>query len=108
MVSACAAGPEVDLSADAVAGRDIALESGCAACHGSDGEGGVGPPWVGIAGSERRLEGGVAVTADTDYLIRSIVEPDADVVEGYTVRMPEYTLSDEDVRSIVTYIEELG
>ena len=108
LVAGCGAGTGAELSADALAGRDIALESGCAACHGEDGAGGVGSPWVEIAGSERTLEGGGTVTADTDYLIRSIVDPDADIVDGFTVRMPEYTLSDEDVRLIVTYIEELG
>lgn len=84
------------------------MASGCAACHGRDGEGGVGPAWVGLAGSERTLDDGRTLVADVDYLRRSITDPGADVVAGYTIRMPVAALSETEVDDLVTYIQVLG
>ncbi len=107
-LGACgAAEPDRHLSAEAAAGRDIALSRGCSACHGDNGEGGVGPAWVGLAGSTVVLEGGRAVVADTDYLRRSIVDPEAEVVAGTTLTMPVSVLTDDEVMALIAYIEEL-
>jgi cytochrome c oxidase subunit 2 len=103
-----------DLSEAAQAGRDISRANGCASCHGSDGQGGVGPSWVDLAGSEVKLkvpedEGGGtrSVIADDEYLLRAILEPGAEEVEGYTLKMPTNGLTEAEARSIVTYIKEL-
>jgi len=107
-LTGCAAeDDDVTLSSAAADGRAIAREAGCVSCHGADGSGRVGPAWKGLAGSTVLLEDGASVVAETDYLIRSIVDPDADLVRGYTVRMPSNTLSLEEVASVVAYIEEL-
>jgi cytochrome c oxidase subunit 2 len=106
-VGACAA-DEATLTAEGDRGRQVAADAGCAACHGSDGQGGVGPAWTGLAGSTVELEDGSSVTADDDYLHRAIVDPSADVVSGYTVRMPDNELSDDEATAIVAYIAELG
>lgn len=82
--------------------------SGCVACHGRNGDGGVGPSWVGRFGSTIELEGGEQVLVDTDYLIRSIQEPNAQRVAGFTVAMPENNLTDAEVSAVVAYIEALG
>ncbi len=95
------------LTAPAEAGREIAQTSGCPACHGLDGEGKSGPAWVGLAGAERPLADGTIVIADTEYLRRSIVEPDAQQVAGYTIKMPVNALDQSDVDAIVAYIQEL-
>jgi cytochrome c oxidase subunit 2 len=100
--------PPPSLSAAGEEGRGIARDAGCASCHGDNGQGGVGPEWVDLAGSEVELEDGSTVTADTEYLVRAITEPDAEKVDGYAVEMPENDLSDDEVASIVAYIEELG
>ncbi|MFM8002923.1 MAG: c-type cytochrome, partial [Actinomycetota bacterium] len=42
----------VDLSPEAAAGREISITAGCASCHGENGEGRVGPKWVGLADSQ--------------------------------------------------------
>ncbi len=96
-----------ELSAAAAAGREVALDKGCAACHGDNGEGSIGPPWIGLAGSTVDLEGGGAVVADADYLRRSIVDPQADIVAGMTVKMPVTELSEAQVDNLIAYIEEL-
>lgn len=108
LLAACgSAEPDRELSAAATAGREVALSEGCAACHGDNGEGSIGPAWIGLAGSTVELEGGGAVVADTDYLRRSIVDPEAEIVAGMTVKMPVTELSNEQVDSLIAYIEEL-
>ena len=101
-------GGSSDLSEAARNGRDLARSNGCAACHGNDGQGGVGPSWVGLPGSERELEDGTTVIADGDYLYRSIADPAAEVVAGYSVRMPSNGLDDDQIADVIAYIEELG
>lgn len=99
-------GPE--LSEAARNGRDLSRSNGCAACHGNNGQGGVGPSWVGLAGSEVELEDGTTVIADRDYLYRSIADPAAEVVAGYSVRMPTNGLDDAQIADVIAYIEELS
>jgi hypothetical protein len=53
------------------------------------------------------LEGGGSVVADVDYLRRSIVEPDAEVVAGSSISMPVTNLTDAEIDGVIAYIEEL-
>jgi cytochrome c oxidase subunit 2 len=99
--------PEVSLSPAAEEGRVIATEAGCDSCHGEQGEGGVGPAYVGLFDSEVPLDTGDTVVADADYLRRSIKDPGAEQVDGYTVVMPPNTLTDEEIDAVIAYIEEL-
>lgn len=101
--------PEVELSDAGQRGFDIMRSNGCAACHGANGEGGVGPQFVGLFGSERELEDEVEpVIADRDYLARSIADPQAQKVAGFRILMPTNNLSDEEIQSVVDYIVELA
>jgi len=98
----------VDLSPAAAEGRSVARSNGCAACHGSEGGGGVGPAFVGLWMSDRALTDGSIVAADRDYVYESITMPGAKVVEGYRAQMPSNNLDAEAVASIIAWIEELG
>lgn len=93
-------------------GADVADSAGCTACHSTDGSDGVGPSWLGIAGTERPLEGGGSALADSPYLLESIVDPEVKIVAGYASGlMPTTfgdTLGDEDLAALVIYIESLG
>lgn len=92
----------------AAQGRELANSAGCSACHGTDGRGGgVGPEWIGLAGSTVTLEDGSQVVADTDYVRRAIIDPSADVRAGYTIQMPDVNLDDDEVAALVAYIEEM-
>jgi cytochrome c oxidase subunit II len=93
---------------DPVVGEQLSRSSGCAGCHGQNFDGGAGPGWIGLAGSERMLADGTTVVADTDYLIRAIAEPSAEVVAGYSLRMPANNLSDAEIVDIVAFIETLS
>lgn len=101
--------PGVSLAPSAAEGRQAAIDSGCAGCHGKDGQGGVGPAWTGLAGSTVSLADGTSVVADDDYLRRSITDPQAQIPAGYTVRMPTNTLlTPEQIDAIVAYINALA
>ncbi|MCP3994091.1 MAG: cytochrome c [bacterium] len=106
VVGGCGAG-STGLSEIAAQGREIAATRGCMACHGEDGEGDVGPTWQGLFGSQVLLDGGTTVTADSDYLRRSIVDPESEVVAGVTITMPTASLTDAEVEALVEYIKEL-
>ena len=90
------------------AGREVALGSSCAGCHAADFGGATGPSWIGLADSTVLLTGGREVTADEAYLRRAIVDPGADVVDGYIVKMPAMALDDEEIDALVAFIRSLG
>lgn len=97
-----------ELSAAAQEGQEVAEAQGCTSCHQVDGDQGIGPSWEGLAGSEVELADGSTVVADEDYLTTAIVDPNAQVVEGYSGIMPERTLDPDEVAAIVAYLQELG
>jgi cytochrome c oxidase subunit 2 len=109
-VGACGSGEsEVPATSGAAgSGEALAREAGCASCHGVSFEGGVGPGWVGLAGSEVVLSDGSVVTAGDDYLFESIRDPGARVVDGFSVQMPRNSLSDAEIDEIVAFIRSLG
>jgi cytochrome c oxidase subunit 2 len=104
LVAAC--GEERDATRPMTEGEQIALDSGCTACHGSNGEGGAGPAWKGLAGSQVELADGSTVTADDAYLTESIRDPHAKSVKGYGA-MPPNSLSDDEIAAIVEFIKSL-
>jgi cytochrome c oxidase subunit II len=97
----------MELSAEAQEGQRLYNNSGCAGCHGRAGQGGVGPALVGIEGTERPLVDGSTVIADTEYLIRAIMDPNAEIVNGYRLRMPANRLTETEVRAVIAFITEL-
>jgi cytochrome c oxidase subunit 2 len=89
-------------------GQELARTKGCSACHGANGEGGLGPTWVDALGSTVTLTDGTQVVVDEAYLTRSIKDPQAQVVTGYAVAMPPQTLTDQEVADLVAYITSLS
>ena len=95
------------LSQAGARGRELADENGCLVCHGSAGQGGVGPAWTGLAGSRVELDDGTVVIADDEYLRRSITDPGAQQVAGYAVSMPPNSPGPSDVDAIIAYMKDL-
>jgi cytochrome c oxidase subunit II len=92
-------------SPEVARGRQLADQHGCMACHTTDGRRSVGPTWLGLYGHDVTLVDGSTVTADEEYLRRSITEPSAQVTQGYPNVMPPYAhLPAEDVDALVAYI----
>ena len=96
------------LSPAAEAGRAIMRDNACASCHGANGQGGVGPAFQGLFGTEVPLDDGSTVIADAEYLAESIRELDAKIVDGYRVPMPPNDLSDEEIAEVIAFIEAIG
>mgnify|MGYP006161516773 FL=1 len=96
-----------DLSPEAAAGREISISAGCASCHGEDGNGRIGPKWIGLADSQVTLSDGTVVTADDAYLYESIKDPGAKKRRGASGIMPANNLTDEEIASIIVFIRAL-
>ncbi|HEX2980219.1 MAG TPA: cytochrome c oxidase subunit II [Anaerolineaceae bacterium] len=99
-------------TADPVAlGEKVAKDNGCTACHSVDGKPSVGPTWKGLYGSQRPLEDGTTVQADDDYLYRSIVDPHAQIAQGFpgTVMPNNYeeVLEQDQIRDVIEFIKSL-
>lgn len=108
VIALAACGSSDGLSPLATEGKQLLTSQGCAACHGSEGEGGIGPALAGLAGSTVELDDGTTVVADTDYLRTAILDPGAQIVAGYEIRMPENALTDAEVDAVIAWIEESG
>jgi cytochrome c oxidase subunit II len=98
--------------ADEKPGEVLLRERGCVSCHSTDGGPMVGPTFKGLFGSKVRVitEGKKrAVTADDAYIQKSIVDPAADIVEGYPNIMPpgKDVFSPEEFHEVLEYIEGL-
>lgn len=106
-LASCSNEPELQLTAAAQEGRSVALDNGCASCHGKNGQGVTAPSWQGIYLEQIPLDGGISVLGDEDYLYRSISDPQAQIVEGWTIKMPENDLTDSEIASVIAFIKEL-
>jgi putative heme-binding domain-containing protein len=97
------------------AGR-VLYQNYCASCHSLDGSRLVGPTFLNLPGSKRKvreLETGRTheVLADAEYLRHSIQEPNALLVEGYPESlMPPVggILTEKQINQLVGYIEKLA
>lgn len=110
-------------------GKEVAIRFGCVACHAT-GEAGipappvnpangaqvaVGPPWIGLWGSERTFTDGMVIkSADEAYVRESILDPPRRVAAGFEmektgVGMPSYlgVLKDHEIDSIILFIKSL-
>ena len=94
-------------------GQRIMKNIGCFACHTVDGTKLVGPSFKGIYGHKVTVVTGGnerEITADDEYIKRSIYDPNADVVKAFNKGlMQPYKgqLSDADVAQIIEYIKTL-
>ncbi|GAB4571378.1 MAG: cytochrome c oxidase subunit II [Anaerolineae bacterium] len=109
--AAVAAAQEVDLEAEAsaltgdpAAGEALYTGLGCVACHTLDGSVRVGPSYLGIGERAGSMVDGLSAE---EYVVESIINPCAFVVEGYTCVMPQNygdQLSPQDLADLVAFI----
>ncbi|WP_461209194.1 cytochrome c oxidase subunit II [Desulfocurvus sp. DL9XJH121] len=94
----------------AARGVELLEANGCTACHSLDGSESVGPSFKGISGRGVTVllpDGAKAERiVDESYLRLAILQPEAEVVEGFDPVMPPYegALSDEDLKAMVGYL----
>jgi cytochrome c oxidase subunit 2 len=86
-------------------GAVIFRKSGCAACH--SGRNRRGPGLSNLYGSTVELDDGRKVSVDDAYLERSLLNPRADIVKGYTPIMPSYrdSLDDADLSALIAFLK---
>jgi cytochrome c2 len=91
-------------------GKALHITAGCNTCHSVDGTKMQGPTMKGVFGSTVRLNDGATVVADEAYMKRSILDPMAEVVEGYPPQMLPYQgiLSDEKIDALIAYYKSLS
>jgi cytochrome c oxidase subunit 2 len=95
-------------------GWEVLKRNGCNACHSVDGSKLVGPSYLGGWGTTRTVTTGREereVLVDEEYVIRSIYEPNADVVEGYNKGLMlsyEDMVTEEEIKLIVEYLKALN
>lgn len=102
--------------ADLVArGEELWSSTGCAGCHSVDGSAGVGPTMKGLTGSSVTLDDGSTVTADDAYLERAILDPDAQIPEGFkagimsgAVASQKFDTRPDDVAALVAFVKAQG
>ena len=112
LTAAACGGSDGGSGAQGGPGEQVYRQYACSSCHSLDGSEGTGPTFKGLAGSTVTLKGGKTVKATPEYLERAIVDPDAEVVEGYaaglmTASIDGFALEDkpEDVRKLVEFIQ---
>jgi cytochrome c oxidase subunit II len=94
-------------------GFTILRNSGCLACHTIDGTKLVGPSFKGLFGSERTVlanNNEVKKTADENYIIKSVYDPDADVVSGFNkglMKSYKGIITEADLITIINYLKTL-
>jgi cytochrome c oxidase subunit 2 len=93
-------------------GERLSQVKGCNACHTVDGTALVGPTYKGLFGkTETVVTDGETrqIVVDEDYVRNSILNPNADVVEGFQPLMPsqEGMITDEEITAIIEYLKTL-
>lgn len=91
-------------------GRDLFENKlGCASCH-AGGPQQRGAKLEGIFGKEVKLVGGGTTLANEEYLRNSILNPSAQIVEGYQPIMPTFKgqVTEEQLVALVAYIKSLS
>lgn len=89
-------------------GELLVKSNGCLGCHSLDGSKLIGPTWFGLFGSQVSLSNGTSVTADEAFIIKSILDPTAQIVAGFENQiMPVYVFTEEELASIIAYLQTL-
>lgn len=91
-------------------GRRHLSAFGCLQCHDPLEGNRSGPPLRGLYGRRVRLANGKTVQADASYIRRAIVNPQAQIHQGYEKLMPSYQsrLTPEQILQITAYLKSIA
>jgi cytochrome c oxidase subunit 2 len=91
-------------------GPKLLQSKGCIGCHTLDGSPKVGPTFKGLLGRrEIVLTGGreTEITVDGAFIRAHILDPRASAVKGYPPVMPLIPMTDDELKTIVAYLEAI-
>ena len=93
----------------AAQGDHLFQQLGCNGCHRADSLARA-PMLPGLYGQTVRLSDGSQTVANDDYIRRSILEPSAQVVDGWQPIMPTFQgqLGEEQLLALVAYVRSIG
>ena len=92
------------------AGLALIRDKGCLGCHSVDGTPRAGPTFKGLLGlREEVVTGGRKheVTVDEAYIAGYIVHPNVDVLSGYPPIMPVFSLTRDEIETILAYLRTI-
>lgn len=93
-------------------GLALVTANACIACHALNGSRGIGPSWLegtgSIYGTTRTFNDGSSAVVDDTYLRRAMLEPAAQVVQGFDSIMLPAAVTEEQIADIIAFIKELG
>lgn len=80
----------------------------CSVCHSVDGSPNTGPTFKAVWGRQEQLEDGSSVTVDENYVRKSILEPQSQIVKGFPRSMPVFAgqLSEKDILGIIEFLKQ--
>jgi cytochrome c oxidase subunit 2 len=96
-------------AAGTVKSRQLLEQYGCLACHSLDGSPRVGPSFARLAEGEKvQLAGETekSATVNREYLKRSILDPQSEMVQGYPPVMPSFRdkISEQDLQLLIDFL----
>ena len=100
-------------TSSSLSGEKLLKVKGCLSCHSLDGTPLVGPSLRGIYGRKEIVlswNKEKSVSVDDEYLLRSLLQPDLEIVKGYPPgKMPsqEGLLSEEETAGILAHIQKI-
>lgn len=94
----------------AAQGATLFQSDGCSGCHSLNGAKLTGPPLNGVFGSKVKLSTGQTVTADPAYLLRSILDPDAQIVQGFpkgimSATIRPHSIPPDKAKALIAFIQ---
>lgn len=95
-------------------GLMVLKANNCLACHSLDGSRLLGPSFRGSFGEEQLVEtksGDKTVIIDRAYIERSLLDPDAEIVKGYSkglMQSYKEIITDKDIDALVEYLTTLN
>jgi cytochrome c oxidase subunit 2 len=91
-------------------GPRLLQSKGCIGCHTLDGSAKIGPTFKGLLGRrEIVVMGGQEkeITVDEAFIRTHILDPRAATVKGYPPVMPRVPMTDDELKTIVAYLESV-
>jgi cytochrome c oxidase subunit II len=94
-------------------GLTVMKTNGCTGCHSLDGHTTVSTSFKGLFGSKRTVESDgneIQVVADSIYIKNSILDPNMEVVKGFSkgiMKSYKGIIKEEDISKIIKYLETI-
>lgn len=90
-------------------GEQLFRSKACHTCHSVESKSMVGPHLNDLYAKPVVLKSGQTITVDENYLRKSILEPQADIVAGFDPVMPTYQglLKDKQIDALIAYLKSL-